>query len=86
MASSKLQSLTTTVAAASKKSCRLCYYDTTDTIDLFGAVGVDKDYVRKIRKYLYLLVEANDDEDARSICWMCTQSLEAFHQFFTKVR
>lgn len=72
-------------AAPSKQSCRLCYYDTTDTVDLFGAAGVEKDFVRKIRKYLYLLVEPDDDDLAHSICWMCSQNLEAFHQFYTKV-
>lgn len=74
-------------APPAKQSCRLCYYDTTDTVDLFGTTGVEKEFVRKIRKYLYLLVEEpnSDDDGAHSICWMCSQNLEAFHQFYTKV-
>lgn len=39
-----------------KTVCRLCYYETVDTTDIFSEKGITFDYVGKIQKYLYLLV------------------------------
>lgn len=39
-----------------KHACRLCYYETTDTVQIFGEQGNTFDYKGKIAKYLYLLV------------------------------
>lgn len=39
-----------------KEICRLCYYETVDTIDLFSEKGKEFDYETKISKYLYLKV------------------------------
>lgn len=39
-----------------KKVCRLCYYETADTVDIFSVKGVEFDYEAKITKYLYLSV------------------------------
>lgn len=41
-----------------KKICRLCYYETVDTTDIFSKKGITFDYVEKIKKYLYFSVSA----------------------------
>lgn len=37
-----------------KQVCRLCYYETADTVDIFSEKGISFDYEAKINKYLYL--------------------------------
>lgn len=39
-----------------KEICRLCYYETVDTTDIFGEKGTAFDYIGKISKYLYFSV------------------------------
>lgn len=39
-----------------KDVCRLCYYETADTVNVFSEKGIDFDYEGKINKYLYLSV------------------------------
>lgn len=39
-----------------KQVCRLCYYETADTTDVFSEKGIEFDYEGKITKYLYLHV------------------------------
>lgn len=39
-----------------KQICRLCHYETTDIVDIFGDKGKEFDYEGKINKYLYLYV------------------------------
>lgn len=39
-----------------KQVCRLCYYETADTTDVFCEKGIEFDYEGKITKYLYLHV------------------------------
>lgn len=43
-----------------KEICRLCYYETVDTTDIFSEKGTAFDYIGKISKYLYLTVNANE--------------------------
>lgn len=64
--------------------CRLCYYETIDTVDIFSQKGIDFDYEGKIKKYLYLSVSTMD-RYPKTCCWMCTQNLETFHRFYEKV-
>ncbi|XP_055585239.1 uncharacterized protein LOC129738079 [Uranotaenia lowii] len=68
----------------SYETCRLCGYNSPDTIELFGEQGVAGEYVKKIGRYLYLLVQADDDL-AKTVCWMCTQQLDSFHRFHGKI-
>lgn len=68
-----------------KSVCRLCYYETFDTVDIFGEKGIAFDYEGKITKYLYLTV-SRTDRFVKSVCWMCTQNLETFHRFYEKVK
>lgn len=39
-----------------KQICRLCHYETTDTVDIYSDKGREFDYEGKINKYLYLYV------------------------------
>lgn len=44
-----------------KQICRLCYYETVDTTDIFSKKGITFDYVEKIKKYLYFSVSATSE-------------------------
>lgn len=39
-----------------KQLCRLCFYETTDTAEIFGTEGKQHNYEDKINRYLYLYV------------------------------
>lgn len=39
-----------------KQVCRLCCYETTDTVNIYSDKGKEFDYEGKINKYLYLYV------------------------------
>lgn len=67
-----------------KQICRLCYYETFRDNDICDLFNTDQDYRGKINKYLYLKV-SEDDEQPKTICWMCSQHLETFHKFYSKV-
>lgn len=44
------------MSATKKDICRLCYYETDDTTEIFSEKGIDFDYIGKIKKYLYFSV------------------------------
>ncbi|XP_053694394.1 zinc finger and BTB domain-containing protein 49-like isoform X2 [Sabethes cyaneus] len=64
--------------------CRLCGYNTFDLVNLYTMHGEATEYVRKINRYLYLMVTSEDDLP-KAICWMCSQQLDSFHRFHTKI-
>lgn len=43
--------------------CRLCYYETVDTTDIFSEDGMAFDYIGKINKYLYFSVCINSKQN-----------------------
>lgn len=67
-----------------KQPCRLCYYDSDDTVSIFGETGRSADYADKIAKYLYLRV-GSADRLPQVVCWMCAQHLVTFDQFYAKI-
>lgn len=70
--------------AANKQPCRLCYYDSDDTVPIFSETGLAADYVGKIARHLYLRVRSGDHLP-QVVCWMCTQNLTQFDQFYAKI-
>lgn len=74
----------TGAAVASKQPCRLCYYDSDDTVPIFSETGLAADYVGKIARHLYLRVRSGDHLP-QVVCWMCTQYLTQFDQFYAKI-
>lgn len=62
---------TVKAVGSSKQPCRLCYYETTDTVEIFSSST--EDYPAKIQKYLYLQVSCieialNISKVHRSMC------------------
>lgn len=74
----------TVAAAETKQPCRLCYYDSDDTVPIFSETGLAADYVGKIARHLYLRVRSGDHLP-QVVCWMCTQYLTQFDQFYAKI-
>ncbi|KAJ6638120.1 Transcription factor grauzone [Pseudolycoriella hygida] len=78
--------MTTTRLIQETQVCRLCYSRNTetDTVDIYGEKGKERDYLSKINRYLYLKVNDNDDYP-KTICWMCSSQLNTFHKFYEKI-
>lgn len=74
----------TSDAVAAKQPCRLCYYDSDDTVPIFDEAGCAADFVGKIARYLYLRCRAGDHLP-QAICWMCKQHLTTFDLFDAKI-
>lgn len=64
--------------------CRLCGYNSSELVAIFGEQGLAAEYARKIGRYLYLLVTPADDLP-KALCWMCTEQLDSFHRFHQKI-
>ncbi|XP_058813800.1 zinc finger protein 62-like [Topomyia yanbarensis] len=64
--------------------CRLCGYNSADLVNVYTDQGETTEYVKKINRYLYLLVTPDDDLP-KAICWMCSQQLDSFHKFHEKI-
>ncbi|XP_055532991.1 zinc finger protein 675-like [Wyeomyia smithii] len=64
--------------------CRLCGCNSPDLVSIYTIQGKATSYVSKINRYLYLLVTP-EDQLPKVICWMCSQQLDSFHIFHTKI-
>ncbi|KAK7602807.1 hypothetical protein V9T40_006781 [Parthenolecanium corni] len=71
---------------ASEELCRLCANPDKQLIPIFQGEGIEHNIAEQIKKYIPVITVTKVDKLPLQICYQCTSTLIAWHNFFEQCR